>query len=145
MLVDALKSKLLDAMRAKKETEKDILRVSLSEIETAEVRQGGITEEQRYSILRKIISNNEQVIQVSPDNKTRCKLLDENTILTSFLPIQLSKQQVRELLEGIVGNLKERPNDGLAIKFAIDALKLTCKPFNSKDVAELVIEIRKSV
>ena len=50
-------------MKSHDETAKDILRVSLSEIQLFEMKNNKISEEQIINVLRKIVSNNEETVK----------------------------------------------------------------------------------
>ena len=66
MIVDDIKQKMTQAMRDKDEVAKNILRLALGEIQTAEARKNApLGEEDAAAALRKLIKSNEETLALA--------------------------------------------------------------------------------
>src|SRR5690606_14244013 len=98
-IAEAVRQQLVAAIKGDKDTEKAALRVLLGEIQTAEARQGSLSDEQAANIVRKIIKNNNETLEVlrknpsEQNNELASRLETENRILEQFLPQTLSPEE----------------------------------------------------
>lgn len=140
-MVEKLRVDAKQALRDGDEVKKNILRLAIGEIETLQGRTGkDLTDEQCEKILRKLVADNEETLEVRPNPQ----LVLENEILQSFLPQQLTIDEIREKLvdcEGVADN----PNFGQAIGTAINLLRGHGFSVDGKDVTTVVREIHKQV
>ena len=82
MLRDDIKTRMVDAMKTKRTVEKEILRVALGELQTAESRTGeDLTDDQAIKILKKLIKSNEESIEAVKDDEKRARLMEETANL----------------------------------------------------------------
>jgi uncharacterized protein YqeY len=144
-LVVTLRERLKNAMKSKNEIERNIFRLTLSEVELVQnsSSQGGkdLTEDQILKIIRKVIGNNNETLQFPCNNQE--VLREENRILSEFLPTLLSLDDIRSKL---VGNedIKSAKSDGQAVGIAIKFFKASNDSVDGNDVKIVVEEIRKN-
>lgn len=96
-----LESDIKDAMRAKDELRKRTLRMALSSIRLAEIEKGEALDEQAtLALLHKEIKSRQESI-ADAERAGRPDLIEESqaeiTILESYLPVQLSEQELEAL------------------------------------------------
>jgi uncharacterized protein YqeY len=143
MLVDQIRLQMKDAMRAKREVERDILRTALGELQTAEARAGkALTDDEAGKILKKLIKSNQETIDVSPDPNTKTRLTEENRILDALLPKTMSIPEIVALLQSVAADIKAAKSDGQATGVAMKKLKSEGATVDGKDVAEAVKQLR---
>ena len=111
---------------------KNILKLVVSEMQRIESVKVKPTDEVIINIIKKLIISNEQTNAARFDEK----LVQENEILSAFVPKTISKEEILKVLAGIA--LDE--NLGKATGQACRILKEKGLIFNSKDVNELINE-----
>lgn len=143
-----LQARLREAMKAKDELARDVLRVILGEVSTRRARTGQEPrEEEVQAIIRKLIASNqetrkelEQRGQTSHEAYER--LGRENQYLETLLPQALNRAAIRTELEPIAAELKKAKNDGQATGQAMKHLKQKGLTVLGDDVAAAVRELR---
>jgi len=161
MIKEEIKKQRIQAMKDREVIKKSILTVALGEIELVETREGSITEERCQKILRKMIENNDQTIEVLGEppfvDQTMDKefekfftLVAEKNILGSFLPQLWTKKQIKSHLQFIddshsvsTNRIDTMDNMGKAIGTAMRIFKDQQVSVNGKDVAAVVKELRE--
>lgn len=142
-LVDTIKAQTKEAMKARDDLKKNILRVVLGEIQQAEYKgSGSITEEDGHKIIRKLIASNEATIEASPSAETQEQLKRENKIMLDLVPQQLDVPQIVTALEPVVDALKGAPSDGPAMGMAMKHLKSVGAAVDGDSVRKAVSQIR---
>jgi uncharacterized protein YqeY len=143
MIVDQIRQQMKDAMRAKRDLERDILRTALGEIQIAEARAAKpLTDDEAGKILKKLIKSNQETMDVTPDASTKTKLTEENRILEALLPKTLSVADIVAALMSVAADIKAAKSDGQATGVAMKKLKSEGATVDGKDVAEAVKQIR---
>jgi uncharacterized protein YqeY len=143
MLVDQIRLRVKDAMRAKRDLERDILRTALGEIQIAETRAGKqLSDDEAGKIVKKLMKSNQETIDAATDDKTKDKLREENEILDSLLPRGLSVVEIVAALASVAGDIKAAKSDGQATGVAMKKLKADGATVDGKDVAEAVRVLR---
>lgn len=142
MLVDDIKQRIRQAMKAQATVEREILRVALGEIQTVEARSGSVTDEQAQGIVRKLLKSNEETLAISGEAAARATLEQENAVLRSLLPQTWSVEQIAAALEPVRDALRAAASDGQAVGIAMKTLKPAGAPVEGKDVAAAVAKIR---
>jgi uncharacterized protein YqeY len=144
MLVDDIKKRIVEAMKAKRTVEREVLRVALAEMQLTENRSGkALTDEEAQKIVKKLIKSNEETLAVATDAEMKQKLSEENVILETLLPKRWSVDQIIAALAGVTEPIKAAKSDGQATGVAMKELK--SKPdavVDGKDVAAAVAKIR---
>lgn len=143
MLVDTLKTQIMAAMKARDSVAKDILRLALGELQTAENRAGeAISDEAGFKILTKLVKSNDETLKLTKDETSREKLIRENEILQAILPRLLSVDEIVAVLVDVTAGIKAAPADGPAMGIAMKVLKSGGAAVQSKDVNAAVRQIR---
>lgn len=135
MLLDTLKSEVIVAMKSGDHVKRDVLKVVIGEVQTAESRNQKVTDDLIYKMIRKVIEGNTETLnQIVRTHK----LSKENLILGAFLPKLLNKDEIRAALKdvAITGHMKQ----GQVVGQCVSMLKSKGLAFESKDVAEIVSE-----
>jgi uncharacterized protein YqeY len=143
-----LQAKLREAIKARDDLAKDLLRVILGEVSTRRARTGQEPgDEEVQAILRKMIaSNNETRKELEQRGQTAHeaygRLARENSYLESLLPRTLDQAAIRKELEPIAAELKGAKSDGQATGLAMKHLKPKGLAVLGEDVAAAVKQIR---
>lgn len=147
---EEMKASLITAMKAHDEVRKNVLRVALGEIETAESKSAkGTTEEQNQNIVRKLIASNCEVItglkerNTNADKELAAKLESENSILNEFVPQLMSRVEIRDALDSCQTEVIDAKSDGQATGIAMRELRQKgVRNASGADVSEVVKEMR---
>lgn len=143
MLADQIRQQMKEAMKAKREVEKDVLRTALGEIQAAETRQGhALSDDDAQKIVKKLIKSNTETLDVTPSEETKAKLTEENRILEALLPKALSVDEIVAALQDVETDIKAAKSDGQATGVAMKKLKKDGANVDGKDVTEAVKRIR---
>ncbi len=143
MLTEDIKKRMFAAMKAGKTVEKEILRVALGEITTAEARAGApFTDADVHAILKKVCKGNEETLAVTEDPARRAELEEELVVLRSLLPATLDVDAIVAALAPVTESLRSAKNDGQATGVAMKHLKATGAAVDGKDVAAAVAKLR---
>jgi uncharacterized protein len=145
-----LQAKIHEAMKARNDLARDLLRVILGEVSTRKARTGKEPrDEEIHAIIRSIITNNtetrkelEQRGQAAHEAYDR--LARENAYLDTLLPMTLDQAAIRRELESIVADLKAAKSDGQATGLAMKHLKQKGLVVLGEDVAAAVKQVRAS-
>ena len=102
MLIDDIKKERLSARKEKNSVKASILTTLTGELESRAKRDGSeITDEMVISTARKFIQSNLDSITALPCPDGNSSLLMENEILESFLPKQLTEEQIIGIIESL--------------------------------------------
>lgn len=144
MLVDQIKARMFQAIKAGAQLEKEILRVAVGEITTEAARPGRTgSDEEAQAILRKLLKSNEETLTSTTDPDKRATLLKENEILAGFLPKSLTAEEILQALTPVIEPIKAAASDGQATGVAMKQLKSLGAIVSGKDVAAAIKELRK--
>jgi uncharacterized protein YqeY len=143
MLVDEIKRRMTAALKQGRGVEKEILRVALGEIQTAEARgPGDASEEAATAIVRKLIKANEETLGLTSEASSRQILEQEIAVLRSLLPQTLGVDAIILALAPALEAIRAAANDGQATGVAMKHLKTSGASVSGKDVAEAVKKMR---
>lgn len=144
-LVDKLRSDLLQSRKEKDEIRSNILRVVLGEVELIQAKTGvALPDEKVCQIIRRIVESNSSVLGLSIKDNSATILEKENNILIEYLPINLSIQQIRELIsQELIEEIKSSsPRDlGKLTGKVIRIVKESGKTADGNDVRSVIISI----
>jgi uncharacterized protein YqeY len=144
MLVDEIKARLKAAMKAQRTIEKEILRVALGDIQTAEARDGSsISEEAAAQVVKKLLKSNRETLEATESEDARQTLQEEIAVLESLLPKSLGVDEIVEALAPVATAICEAKADGPATGIAMKHLKGADATVDGKDVAEAVRRLRQ--
>jgi uncharacterized protein len=143
MLVEQLKKRIATAVKDGDSVARDILRLALGEIQTAEARKNAqLSDEEATAALRKLVKSNEETLGLSGEGESAAALKKEIEVLTSLLPKQLSVDEIVAALASQVDAIKAAKADGQAVGVAMKHLKSTAAPVTGNDVQAAVKKIR---
>lgn len=146
MLVEEIKKRVASAVKQGDTVTRDVLRLALGEIQTAEARKNApVTEEDAAAALRKLIKSNEETLAALASGDERIATLKlEVAVLASFLPAPLTVAQIVEALAGQAALIKAANNDGQATGIAMKHLKTSGAAVNGADVTTAVKQLRQT-
>jgi len=146
MLVETIKERIKQAMLTKNLLERDVLRVALGELQTAEARGQSIEDGPTEKILRKLVKSIGETLAAIADQESKAaereKLEQERKILESLLPNMLSAEEISVSLAEIADRIQEASSDGQAIGVAMKHLKSAGAIVDGKDVSAVVQSMR---
>ncbi|MBI3204764.1 MAG: GatB/YqeY domain-containing protein [Myxococcales bacterium] len=145
MLSEEIKKRMLQAMKAGRTLEKEILRVALGEIQTQEARVNqAMSDEDAAAVVRKLVKNNHETLAVSESAEQKAQLEAENAVLESLLPKSLGVDEIVAALAAVADAVKSAGNDGQATGVAMKHLKAAGAVVTGKEVTLAVKQIRGS-
>lgn len=144
MLVDDIKKRAAEAVKAGDTVARDVLRLALGEIQTAEARKNTtLGEEEAAGALRKLIKSNEETLAALAAGDERTPTLKrEVEVLTALLPAQMTVDQIALALASQLDAIKAAKADGQATGIAMKHLKSIGASANGADVTAAVKKIR---
>lgn len=143
MLIDDIKKRIMQAMKEKRDVEKEILKVALGEIQTAGARASrDLSDDESAQIVRKLVKSNEETLAATTDAAKKSQLEQENVILASLLPKGLTVDEILAKLEPARDAIRAAGNDGQATGVAVKHLKGLGLTVPGADVAQAVKAIR---
>ena len=143
MLLDDIKKRLSAAIKTKSEVEREVLRLTLGEIQTLEARTGKApTDEDAAQIIRKLVKSNEETRAATVDEARKAVLEQEIAVLTSLLPKGLSLDELVAKLAPVREALRAAGNDGQATGIAMKHLKAEGISAPGGDVSQAVKAMR---
>lgn len=143
MLVDDIKKRMFEAMKAGRTVEKEILRVCLGEITTEETRAAKtFSDEEVQAVLRKLLKSNRESLSQAEDSTARAELEEEQAVLESFLPRALGVDEIVEALAPVADSIRAAKATGPAMGVAMKHLKGAGAAVEARDVTAAVERIR---
>jgi uncharacterized protein YqeY len=142
-LLDQIKARMFQAMKAGNTIEKEILKVAMGEITTDAARPGRKGDDaEAQALLKKLVKSNEETFAVSQDEAQKQTLRTEIEVLLAFLPKPLGVPEVVAALAPVAEAVKAAGNDGQATGVAMKHLKSLGAEVNGKDVSAAVRQMR---
>lgn len=143
MLVEELKKRIATAVKDGDSVARDVLRLALGEIQTAEARKNTkLSDEEAAAALRKLVKSNEETLGLSGEGEQAVTLKKEIEVLTSLLPKGMSVDEIVAALASQVDAIKAAKADGQAVGVAMKHLKSTGASVTGNDVGAAVKKIR---
>jgi len=140
MLEKKIRLHVTAAVQRKDNTERDILRLALSEIER-ESSKKDLTEEQKENIIRKLIKSNVSTLEFMDDsNDGRDILLREIDALKVLLPKEMTKEDVLAFINGYNVELIDN-NVGRSVGMVMKAMKENNIVADGKLVKQVITEM----
>src|SRR5215213_6920072 len=104
MFVNDLKKAITAAMKSGDNAARDVLRLALGEIQTAEARKNAqLSDEDAAAAVRKLIKSNEETISLAGEGERATTLRREIEVLSALLPKGLSVDEIVALLAPVAG------------------------------------------
>lgn len=143
VLVDDIKKQITAAMKSGDTIARDVLRLALGEIQTAEARKNApATDDEAAAAVRKLIKSNEETLGLAGEGERATTLRREIEVLSGLLPKQLSVDDIVAALAAQHEAIKAAKGDGQATGIAMKHLKSTGASASGNDVAAAVKRIR---
>jgi uncharacterized protein YqeY len=143
MLVETIRKRVTEAMKAGDAVAKDVLRVALGEIQTAEARAArALTDDEAVAVVRKLIKSNEETLGMTEAAERKALLVKETEVLRSLLPAAPSMDDLVAALAPVRDAVRAAKSDGQAIGVAMKHLKGAGLSAGGADVAEAVKRVR---
>jgi len=143
VLVDDIKKQVTVAMKAGDSVARDVLRLALGEIQTAEARKNApATDDEAAAVVRKLIKSNEETLGLAGESANAAALRREIEILSALLPKQMSVDDIIAALASELDAIKAAKADGQATGVAMKYLKAAGAAVSGNDVGAAVKKIR---
>src|SRR5690606_5981003 len=95
MLVNELKSRVTAAMKSGDTVARDVLRLALGEIQTAEARANApLADDDAAALLRKLIKSNEETVSAIGGDERAATLRREIEVLKELLPARMTTAEI---------------------------------------------------
>jgi uncharacterized protein YqeY len=143
MLVDTIRERVKEAVKSKDEVARDVLRLAIGEIQTAEARASRpLTDEESAAILKKLVKADEETLAADPNGPRAAALRHEISLLSALVPKGLGVPEIVAALAAQHDAIKAAKNDGQATGIAMKQLKGAGLSVDGNDVAAAVKSIR---
>ena len=143
MLIDDLKARIVLAMKANNQHERDTLKVALGEIQLAETRKGkDLTEDEAQAAIKKVVKGNREMIAAVSDPEVVQRMETEIALLSGLLPQTLTVEEITEHLAPVGDAIRAAGNDGQATGVAMKHLKSGGHAVEGQSVAQAVKALR---
>lgn len=140
MLIDQVKQRMFQAMKAGNVLEKEILRTAIGEV----TRSGDDpTDERVLGVLKKLVKSNQETLASATAAEQRSELEREIQVLETFLPASLGPAELRALLEPVAAQIRAAAGPGPAMGIAMKFLKAANVSAESRDVQAAIAELRQ--
>ncbi len=143
MLVEDIKKQIAAAMKSGDTVARDVLRLALGEIQTAEARKNApASDEEASAAVRKLIKSNEETLGLAGEGERAATLRREIEVLSGLLPKELSVDDIVTALAAEHEAIKAAKSDGQATGVAMRTLKASGKAVSGNNVGLAVKKIR---
>jgi uncharacterized protein YqeY len=146
-MIDTLRQRVLAATKARNTFERDLLKVALGDLQSAQAMQDEpLSDKQSQQIIRKMVKSTEETaagFDERGDAASAEKARAELAILRELLPQTLTPEQIATSLGTVREAIVAAPNDGAATGVAMKHLKAGGAAVDGKDVAAAVRTIRQ--
>jgi uncharacterized protein YqeY len=140
MLIDQVKQRMFQAMKAGNTLEKEVLRTAIGEV----TRSGDEpTDERVLMVLKKLVKANQETLAATTSAQQRSDLEQEIAVIEGFLPATPGPDQLRELLAPVAAQIRAAAGPGPAMGIAMKFLKSANVAAESRDVQAALAELRK--
>lgn len=143
MLIDEIKKRMMQAMKAKDTVAKDVLSLAAGEIQMGGVRAGrDLSDLEQMQAVRKLIKSNKETLGMTSDSAKSDALKKEISVLEALLPAKMTAEQIAAALEGQKEAIRAAKSDGQATGIAMKQLKASGAEVDSDDVAAAIKSLR---
>lgn len=140
MLIDQIKQRMFQAMKAGETLEKEVLRTAIGEV----TRTGeDATDERVIGVVRKLVKSNQETLAAAQDPAQRETLAREIAVLETFLPKGLDAGQIAALLQPVAAEIRGAAGPGPAMGIAMKVLKANGAAVEARDVQAAIATLRQ--
>jgi uncharacterized protein YqeY len=140
MLIDQIKQRMFQAMKAGNVIEKEVLRTAIGEV----TRSGDDpTDERVLAVLKKLVKSNQETLEATTSPEQRSELEREIVVIEAFLPKTPGPDQLRELLAPVAAEIRAAAGPGPAMGIAMKFLKAANVAADGRHVQAALAELRK--
>lgn len=132
MLIEKIRKDMQEAKINKEKVKANLLSTLYAEIFTKSKSGDKMTEEDELKIIRKFIKNIEETLSFEVTDDIKNKLLQEKEILISYLPKQLSIEEINDIVADLIHQGKQLKDIMQHFKEKYSGL------YDGKTVSELV-------
>jgi uncharacterized protein YqeY len=141
MLIDQIKQRMFQAMKANQTLEKEVFRTVIGEV----TRSGDDpTDERVLSVIKKLVKSNQETLAAATDAEQRRALEREIELLNAFVPATPGPEQLQVLLAPTAAAIRAAAGPGPAMGIAMKFLKSANVTAEARDVQAAIAELRKS-
>lgn len=147
-LKDTIRSQITEATKNRKDSQKNVLKVILGEIDTQESRANpklGLThpaalaDVEIHKIIKKTLQGIEEMLQYKPDDEG---LQVEKATLQALLPKELTEEDIKNSLAAKVDEIKAAKSEGQATGVVMKFFKEQSISVDGSLVKKIVAELR---
>lgn len=106
MLIETIRKDMQQAKLAKETVKANLLSTLYAEIFTQSKNGSEMTEDDELKIIRKFMKNADETLSFDVSEEAKAKLNEEKKILEAYLPAQLSKEKIEEIVASLVAEGK---------------------------------------
>ena len=107
MLIDQIKSDMLSAKREKDTARANLLSALYSEIYIISKSGKELTDEDSFKVIKKFLKNIDETLALDIPEESRKKYGTEKSILETYLPKQLSPDEIDKIVTEMLGEGKQ--------------------------------------
>lgn len=142
MLIDQVKQRMFQAMKAGNTIEKEVLRTAIGEV----TRSGeDATDERVMQVLKKLVKANQETLASATSDEQRGELAREIEVLEGFLPKAPSAEELQALLAPVAEQIRAAAGPGPAMGIAMKFLKAQNVAAEARDVQAALGALRGNV
>jgi uncharacterized protein YqeY len=139
-LKETIRKHITEATKLRAETQKNVLKVVLGEIDTLESRQGkAFTDEDCCRVIKKTLQGVEEMLTYKPGD---AKFEEEKAILQALLPQEMSIHDLKVSLTAKAEEIRAAKSEGQATGIAMKFFKENKIIVDGNLVKKVVAEIR---
>jgi uncharacterized protein YqeY len=106
MLIEKIRHDMQEAKKNKEVLKANLLSILYSEIFTLSKSGKELTEDDEIKIIKKFIKNIDETLSLEITEEQKLKLSSEKEILESYLPKQLSKEEIEKIVDEMISQGK---------------------------------------
>lgn len=106
MLIEKIRKDMQDAKKNRETVKANLLSTLYAEIFTQSKSGKEMTEEDEIKIIRKFIKNTDETLSYGISDDAKQKLNQEKAILESYLPQQLTMEEIEKTVTGLIAEGK---------------------------------------
>jgi uncharacterized protein len=106
MLMETIRKDMFEAKKAKETVKANLLSTLFSEIFTLSKSGNELTSEDEIKIIRKFLKNIDETLGFDISADAKAKLLTEKLILESYLPKQMSTEEIDKIVSQMISESK---------------------------------------